>query len=327
MNIKTPELTDLPALQSLWQEAFGDTLEFINTFFQTAFDCSRCFCAVDKGVITAAIYWFDCEYHNRPVAYLYAIATAKAYQGQGICHKLMAHTHDHLRKTGYVGAVLVPGNAGLFDFYRSMGYDTCCFVKEFHCSATPQVQPSAAAPDATAPCHSQPELIAAELGICQSGSLSESSLSRPELTVAEFEPQPCPITERAHIQLQSASALGSAQVPLNLRPLTKTEYATLRRQFLPKDGIIQENICLDFLQLQAQLFAGDDFILAAHAENNRLFVPELLGNSTHALQILQALNCTKGHFRTPGTEKPFAMYLSLLENDLPLPTHFGLAFD
>lgn len=277
MNIKTPDLTDIPALQNLWQEAFGDTKDFIDTFFQTAFDSSRCFCATDEGVIAATLYWFDCEYQNRPVAYLYAIATAKAYQGQGICHSLMVHTLDHLCKAGYVGVVLVPGNPALFDFYKDMGYDTCCFVKEFHCDSS-MFSPS------------------------RSADLCAANMSPGFQPIAEAEPSP-------------------------LRTLTKTEYAALRRQFLPKNSIIQENICLDFLQTQAQLYAGDGFIMAAYIENNKLFVPELLGNRTLTPQIVHALNCTEGHFRTPGTEKPFAMYLPLLENDLPLPAYFGLAFD
>ncbi len=279
MNIRTPEPTDLPMLKILWQEAFGDTLEFINTFFETAFDCSRCFCAVDNGFVTAALYWFDCKYHDQPVAYLYAIATAKAYQGQGICHRLMEHTHKHLQNTGYIGAVLVPGSASLFDFYKDMGYQTDCFVKEFHCN------------------------------------------SATETNFSQHDTEATPTSRSLTLVSKTVPA------PFSLRLITTTEYATLRRQLLPKDGILQENICLAFLQTQATLYAGDDFILAAHAENQKLFVPELLGNSAKASQILHALDCKEGLFRTPGIEKPFAMYLSLSANYLPLPAYFGLAFD
>ena len=263
MNIRTPELTDLPALQGLWQEAFGDTLEFIDTFFKTAFDCKRCFCVVDKNAVIAALYWFDCEYQGQPVAYLYAIATAETYQGQGLCHRLMEHTHRYLQKSGYLGAVLVPGNASLFQFYQSMGYQTCCYLEEFRCSTTDVLH------------------------------------------------QPAKTTH------------GS----FHLHTITKTEYATLRKQLLPKDSVLQENICLDFLQTQVTLYAGEDFILAAHIEGQKLFAPELLGNNTNTEQILSALHCTEGFFRMPGTEKPFAMYLPLSENELTLPAYFGLAFD
>lgn len=287
MNIKTPEPTDLPMLQLLWQEAFGDTKSFIQTFFETAFDYNRCFCAVDRGVITAALYWFDCIYQNKPVAYLYAIATSKAYQGQGICHRLMEHTHRYLQHHGYIGAVLVPGNTGLFEFYQGMGYKTCCFVNTTSLSAS--MPPAGDLPHPLCALPTDTRLIQATYSRCHLDEASDASFQ--------------------------------------LKPVTKDEYAALRRQLLPKDGIIQENICLDFLELQAKLYAGADFIMAAHKEEQKLFVPELLGTNINPRQILSALDCTEGVFRTPGTEKPFAMYLPLSENLLPLPAYFGLAFD
>lgn len=266
MNIRTPGPTDFPALQNLWQEAFGDTLEFINTFFQTAFDCNRCFCVIVEGHIVAALYWFDCSYYEKPVAYLYGVATAKAWQGQGICHRLITHTHKYLRKSGYAGVILVPGNPFLFDFYESMGYKISCYLQEFRCRR---------------------------------------------------------VTETHSLR----TTTNTECAPLFLRPVSITEYAALRKQLLPKDGIIQENICLEFLKTQARLYAGPDFILAAHLENNMLLAIELLGNSAVASQILYTLNCQEGLFRTPGTEKPFAMYYPLQKSKLPIPYYFGLAFD
>lgn len=282
MNIRTPQTNDLPALKLLWQEAFGDTLDFINTFFKTAFDCKRCFCATAAGQIVAALYWFDCTYHGKPVAYLYAIATAGAYRGHGICHELMEYTHKHLLKQGYAGAVLVPGSAALFDFYASMHYQTCCYMQELHYpSQADEKTTTFQAPSLVTPTHTEPTL----------------------------HPMP--------LELPTFS----------LRPVSKAEYATLRKQLLPKDGIIQENICLDFLETQVQLFAGTNSILAVHIENDRLFAPELLGDSSVAEQIVPALNCKEGILRIPGKQKPFAMYLPLADNTLPLPGYLGLAFD
>lgn len=135
MNIKSPKNADIPALRSLWKEAFGDTDDFLDVFFSAAFADERAMCVTDKGEIVGALYWFNCIHQGRRVAYIYAVATAKARRGQGICHKLMEHTHNHLKCLGYKGAILVPGSRELFDFYNGMGYETCSFIKIFNCKA------------------------------------------------------------------------------------------------------------------------------------------------------------------------------------------------
>ena len=135
MTINTPLNSQIPTLRKLWQEAFGDTEEFLNTFFSTAFLTDHCRCVTADEKVAAALYWFDCLYADKPIAYIYAVATAKAFQGQGICHKLMEDTHRHLEKSGYQGAILVPGSEELFYFYEKIGYKTCSQIRKFHCTA------------------------------------------------------------------------------------------------------------------------------------------------------------------------------------------------
>lgn len=134
MNISTPQKPQLPSLRSLWQEAFGDTEEFLDTFYATAFHPERCLCVTIEDTVTAALYWFDCQHETKPIAYLYAVATAKSFRGQGLCHKLMEHTHCHLAALGYEGSILVPGSPELFSFYESMGYQTCSSVNQITCN-------------------------------------------------------------------------------------------------------------------------------------------------------------------------------------------------
>ena len=122
MNIDQPQTRDLPGLRQLWQEAFGDGDAFLDAFFQTGFAPSRCRCLYFSGDLAAALYWFDCTWENKKVAYLYAVATKKAYRGRGLCTALMEDTHRHLQDLGYHGAALVPGNEKLFTLYEKMGY-------------------------------------------------------------------------------------------------------------------------------------------------------------------------------------------------------------
>ncbi len=135
MNINVPQSHQFPALRKLWKEAFGDTDAFLDIFAQTAFSKHRARCMMSGDEAACALYWFDCLHHGKPIAYLYAVATAKAYRHQGLCHKLMEDTHYHLERCGYEGAILVPGNQSLFDLYQSMGYKTCSGIHAFQCAA------------------------------------------------------------------------------------------------------------------------------------------------------------------------------------------------
>lgn len=252
MKIKNAVSSDIPALRQLWKDAFGDTDAFLDGFFCTAFSLGHSRCVFIDDALAATLYWFDCSVGNRKLAYIYAVATAPAHRGCGLCRALMTDTHDHLRSLGYVGAVLVPGEASLFEMYRKMGYRVCSHVTEFSCAA----------------------------------------------------------------------AAGS----IPLREASAEEYAAMRRQLLPAGGIIQEGANIAFLQKQAKLYAGEGFLLAADTSGETLRCIELLGDPRLAPTIVSALDKTRGHFRVPGDDRPFAMYLPLQE-DAPAPAYFGLAFD
>lgn len=252
MRIDQPREDQIPELRKLWKTAFGDTEDFLDLFFGTAFSVDRCRCIVAEEQMAAALYWFDCQCAGQKYAYLYAVATHPKFRGQGLCRKLMADTHVLLRSKGYAGAILVPQEAGLRNMYASMDYREATTVTEFFCNA------------------------------------SEESVA--------------------------------------VRPVEAEEYALLRRQYLPVDGVIQEGENLSFLKKTAQLYAGDDFLLAAVGETDALWGMELLGSTQKAPGILKALGYPCGTFRTCGGEKPFAMYIPLNRNAVK-PGYFGLAFD
>lgn len=118
----------------------------------------------------------------------------------------------------------------------------------------------------------------------------------------------------------------ASERPVSLRKISAEEYAALRRQYLPEGSVIQEGENLPFLERIYELYAGEDFLLAAFREEGFLWGMELLGNKDAAPGILKALDCIKGRFRTPGENQPLAMYLPLREAAAK-PKYFGLAFD
>lgn len=114
--------------------------------------------------------------------------------------------------------------------------------------------------------------------------------------------------------------------PVPLRKLTCREYQSLRRSLLPDGGLELGEEALAFLAGSAEFFAGEDCLLAAVREGERLTAAELLGDEKAAPGITAALGCREGVFRVPGNERPFAMAIAFRE-DAPRITHLGFAFD
>lgn len=303
LSISKPREEQIPKLRKLWKEAFGDTDDFLDGFYKTAFDKERCRCVIIDGEVAAALYWFDCdikeenvaadtsqtdlqaaslellqtdlrsaevsgdvvsEKRNHRIAYIYAVATAKKFQGQRICHKLMEETHKYLRECGYEGVILVPGSEELFRFYEGIGYRICSYIREFQCVAEPK--------------------------------------------------------------------------NISFEQIDMETYAMLRREYLPKGGVVQEKENLDFLKMQACFYAGEDFVLAARKEGDILRGLEFLGNEKVAPAAVHALGCKEGYFRVlaktewsitdDGCQRivPFGMYYPLTEH-YKMPKYFGLSFD
>jgi len=134
MKIDFPIPSQYGALAALWKEAFGDSEEFIDGFFYAGFSPSRCRCVTEDGEVIAALYWFDVTYRDQRFAYLYAVATAQAHRGKGICRTLLEDTHAHLKLRGYDGVLLVPETESLQQMYGRFGYVPQTSIREFSCA-------------------------------------------------------------------------------------------------------------------------------------------------------------------------------------------------
>ncbi len=249
MIIRHSTVNDIPILKSLWREAFNDSDSFIDNFFNCAYKENRSLILESDNKIASMLYWFDCTFNEKPVAYIYAVATFNEFQKKGLCNALMEALHKHLKALGYIGACLVPSNEHLFNFYGKMGYIKCMYNNE-------------------------KEVL-------------------PEKGIVDFI------------------------------KISAEEYINLRKNYLPKNCITQNNI--SFLKLQANFFKGDNFLLCARKEKDTLFVLEFWGNKNKQGNIVYCQNAKKGLFRTTGAEKPFAMYLPFEET--LLPEYLDFAYD
>lgn len=135
MKTDYPALRHQKRLRQLWQTAFGDTDDFLDSFYDTAFALENCLCIFENDGPVAVLYWIDCHLEDRKLAYIYAVVTDPAHRGKGLCRRLMERTHDLLRRRGYAGAVLVPQQEGLRAMYAGMGYTDCGGLSRISCTA------------------------------------------------------------------------------------------------------------------------------------------------------------------------------------------------
>ena len=141
MTIKHPTPDDIPALKRLWKQAFRDTDRLINNFFAIAYAPERCLCVYDEKKPVAMLYWLDHTWREHKVAYVYAVATDRAYRGQGLCTKLLNRTATCLKKLGYYGIMLVPENPELTEFYKKRGYQVATTLCHFNVPAAGEPDP------------------------------------------------------------------------------------------------------------------------------------------------------------------------------------------
>ena len=121
MIIRKPTPEDLPRLSSLWQEAFDESPEDVEIFYETAFSRDRALIVWEQNPV-AGIYWIDAQIAGQKAAYLYAFAVDKNCRSKGIGKALLRQTLETLKGEGYKAAVLVPGEESLYSYYEKAGF-------------------------------------------------------------------------------------------------------------------------------------------------------------------------------------------------------------
>ena len=75
--------------------------------------------------------------------------------------------------------------------------------------------------------------------------------------------------------------------PIPVKELSCAEFSQMRRKFLPKNGVHQEGLTLEFLHSFAHFYASEDALVCASPQEGVIF--EYLGNPNSAPGILKTL--------------------------------------
>lgn len=114
---------DISALAALWQEAFSEQAEELIALLLEIGDG---FCCRDGERLAAMAfalpYAVAADGALLDGRYLYGVATAEAYRGQGIATELLRYAEEELEKQGADGLLLVPADEALRRFYEGRGF-------------------------------------------------------------------------------------------------------------------------------------------------------------------------------------------------------------
>ncbi len=113
----------------LWNEAFGDSEEYIS-FFHSAHDSCFCLMLTDGDELTNALYLIDGELCGQKGYYLFAAATFKKFRGRGYMAALLEKAERFAKNNGKSFIALVPAEGTLFDYYSRFGYKTAFYAKK-----------------------------------------------------------------------------------------------------------------------------------------------------------------------------------------------------
>lgn len=117
---------DIQNITSLWVEAFGDTLQYIESFISTLGNPSNCLIIERDNTILSMAFLLPCRLTTpsglRDAFYIYAMCTAKNEQGKGFATSLLNDAYRHAKEKNALAIILVPATAALAEYYQLRGY-------------------------------------------------------------------------------------------------------------------------------------------------------------------------------------------------------------
>lgn len=111
--------------------------------------------------------------------------------------------------------------------------------------------------------------------------------------------------------------------PIPVKELSCAEFSQIRRKFLPKNGVRQEGLTLEFLHSFAHFYASEDALVCACPQEGVIF--EYLGNPNSAPGILKTLGIADAEIPTIGQEIPYTMFYPL--NCTKTPGYLGITLE
>lgn len=110
------------AVKTLWQEAFGDGDDYIDSFLVRYYSRRRMLAEEREGALASMLHLLPFESELGRTTYVFGVATAFAFRGQGLASELLRRAETLCRERGDDALVLIPDGEELRRFYGRLGY-------------------------------------------------------------------------------------------------------------------------------------------------------------------------------------------------------------
>ncbi len=126
--IRFAEISDIPSIISLWNEAFGDSESEIRFFLDNRFTPENTVVFEENKNIVSMLFLLEGDLSLKSISYpsyyLYAACTAKTHRGRGLMGEILEFARNVAVNRNKYFICLMPGEESLFDFYKKYGYKT-----------------------------------------------------------------------------------------------------------------------------------------------------------------------------------------------------------
>jgi len=116
-----------PVVRRMWKTCFGDTEEFLDTFFRYKYkpENTLLYFEGDEAVASLQMLPYTISFYEQeiPFAYLAGLCTLPGYRKRGFMAKLIHRAHEIIAQRNIPLAILIPAEDWLYGFYEKYGYE------------------------------------------------------------------------------------------------------------------------------------------------------------------------------------------------------------
>lgn len=116
-----------PVVRQMWKTCFGDTEEFLDTFFKYKYKPENTLLYFEEGKVVASLqmlpYTITFYEQEIPFAYMAGLCTLPEYRKKGFMAQLIHKAHEVILQRNIPLAILIPAEDWLYGFYEKYGYE------------------------------------------------------------------------------------------------------------------------------------------------------------------------------------------------------------
>lgn len=131
ITVRQPETHNVHALKNIWKVCFGDTDEYINTFFEKGFKPEYSLVALYDYKPVGMLYLLPALLEHKGKEYIgqyvYAVGVKPEYRNMGVMRALEAKAVEQAKAAELSFLTLIPKNESFYKMYAKLGYSASIY--------------------------------------------------------------------------------------------------------------------------------------------------------------------------------------------------------